>query len=62
MKEAGVTKGFIILKVNGEPMRTFEDLEQAVKEANQSKEQMLVVNGIFPTGKRAGFVVYLQNE
>jgi Do/DeqQ family serine protease len=62
MKDAGVPKGFIILRVNSEPMRTFEDLQEAVKEANNSKEQMLVINGIFPTGKRAGFVVYLQNE
>ena len=62
MKDAGVPKGFIILRVNGEPMRTFEDLQEAVKEANQSKDQMLVVNGMFPTGKRAGFVIYLQNE
>ena len=60
MKEAGVTKGFIILRVNSQPMRSFEDLQEAVKEANSSKEQILVVNGIYPTGKRAGFVVYLQ--
>ena len=62
MKDAGVSKGFIILRVNGEPMRTFEDLQDAVKEANNSKDQMLVINGIYPTGKRAGFVVYLQGE
>ena len=60
MKEAGVTKGFIILRVNSQPMRSFEDLQEAVKEANSSKEQILVINGIYPTGKRAGFVVYLQ--
>ncbi len=62
MKDAGIPKGFIILRVNGEPMRTFEDLQEAVKEANASRDQMLVVNGIYPTGKRAGFVIYLQNE
>jgi len=62
MNDAGVKKGFIILRVNGQPMRTFEDLQNAVKEASSSKEQMLVINGMFPTGKRAGFVVYLQNE
>ena len=62
MNDAGVKKGFIILRVNGQPMRTFEDLQNAVKEASSSKEQMLVINGMFPTGKRGGFVVYLQNE
>ena len=62
MKEAGVPKGFIIQRVNDEPMRTFDDLQNAVKEANNSKDQMLVIRGIFPTGKKGGFVVYLQNE
>ena len=59
MKEAGVPKGFIIQVVNDQPMRSFDDLQEVVKEA---KDQMLVIKGIFPTGKRGGFVVYLQNE
>ncbi len=62
MKDAGISKGFIILRVNGQPMKTFEDLQEAVKEANTSKEQMIVINGVYPTGKRGGFVIYLQNE
>ena len=62
MKDAGVPKGFIIQRVNDEPMKSFDDLQKAVKEASTSKDQMLVVKGIFPTGKRGGFVVYLQNE
>jgi S1-C subfamily serine protease len=62
MKEAGVPKGFIILRVNDKPMKEFDDLQEAVKEANSSKEQMLIIKGIFPSGKRGGFVVYLQNE
>ena len=59
MKEAGVPKGFIIQQVNDTPMKSFDDLQQTVKDA---KDQMLVIKGIFPTGKRGGFVVYLQNE
>ena len=59
MKDAGVPKGFIIQVVNDRPMRSFDDLQEVVKEA---KDQMLVIKGIFPTGKRGGFVVYLQNE
>jgi len=62
MKDAGVPKGFIILRVNDEPMRTFDDLQEAVKEANASKDQMLVIRGIYPSGKRGGFVVYLTEE
>ncbi|MBR2150886.1 MAG: trypsin-like peptidase domain-containing protein [Prevotella sp.] len=59
MKDAGVPKGFIIQTVNDTPMRTFDDLQEAVKDA---KDQMLVIKGMYPTGKRGGFVVYLQNE
>ena len=59
MKEAGVPKGFIIQVVNDQPMRSFDDLQQAVKDA---KEQMLIIRGLYPTGKRGGFVVYLQND
>ena len=62
MKDAGVPKGFIIQRVNDQPMKTFEDLENAVKEASTSKDQMLVIRGIYPTGKKGGFVVYLQND
>ena len=40
MKEAGVPKGFIIQVVNDQPMRSFDDLQQAVKDA---KDQMLVI-------------------
>ncbi len=59
MKDAGVPKGFIIQTINDEPMKSFDDLQQVVKDA---KDQMLVIKGLFPTGKRGGFVVYLQNE
>jgi S1-C subfamily serine protease len=62
MKDAGVPKGFIIQRVNEQPMKSFDDLQEAVKEASTSKDQMLVIKGIFPTGRRGGFVVYLQGE
>jgi len=62
MKEAGVPRGFIIQRINDQPMKSFDDLQEAVKDANTSREQILVIRGIFPTGKRGGFVVYLQNE
>ena len=62
LKEAGVPQGFIIQRVNDESMKTIEDLQDAVKTASTSKEPVLYIQGIFPTGKRGGFVVYLQNE
>ena len=62
MKEAGVPKGFIIQRVNDEAMKTIEDLQDAVKEASTSKEPVLIIKGLYPTGKRGYFVVQLQND
>ena len=62
MKDAGIQKGFIIQRVNDTPMRTIEDLQEAIKDASRSADQVLIVKGLFPTGKRGYFVVQLQNE
>ena len=59
LKDAGITKGFIIQKVNDESMKTIEDLQQAVKDVSTSKEPVLFVRGIYPTGKKSYFVVDL---
>ena len=62
MKDAGVPKGFIIRQVNDEPMKTVEDLQEAVKAASTSKEPVLIIKGVFPTGRRGYFVVQLSEE
>jgi Do/DeqQ family serine protease len=59
IKDAGITKGFIIQKVNDETMKSIEDLQQVVKDASTSKEPVLIIRGIYPTGKKAYFVVDL---
>jgi len=59
MKEAGVPKGFIIRQVNDEPMKTVEDLQDIVKETSTSSEPVLIIKGIFPTGKKGYFVIQL---
>lgn len=62
MKEAGINKGFIIQRVNDESMKTVDDLQNAVKEASTSKDPVLIIRGIQPSGKKDYFVVQLQNE
>ena len=62
MKEAGVRKGFIILKANGQTIKTVEQLETIMKEAARSTEPVLFLNGIFSSGKRAYFAVDLTQE
>lgn len=62
LKDAGINKGFIIQKVNDIPMTTISDLQKAVREASTSKEPVLYIQGIYPTGKKAYFAVPLQNN
>ena len=62
LKDAGVPKGFIIQKINDESIKSVEDLQDAVKEASTSKEPVLYIQGIYPTGKKGYFAVPLQNE
>ena len=62
MKAAGVRKGFIILKANGQVLKSVEQLETIMKEATRSTEPVLFLQGIFPSGKRAYFAVDLTQE
>ena len=62
MKAAGVRKGFIILKANGQVVKTVDQLEEIMKEASRSTEPVLFLQGIFPSGKRGYFAVDLTQE
>ena len=62
MADAGVRKGFIILKANDQPMRKVSDLEEAMKAAVKSPNQVLFLTGVFPSGKRGYYAVDLTQE
>lgn len=62
MADAGIRKGFIILKANGQPMKTVEALEEVMREATRTPEQVLFITGMFPSGKRASYAVDLSQE
>lgn len=62
MADAGVVKGFIILKANDQPMRKVSDLEEVLKAAVKSPNQVLFLTGVFPSGKRGYFAVDLTQE
>ena len=55
-------KGFIILKANDQPMRKVSDLEEVMKAAVKSPNQVLFLTGVFPSGKRGYFAVDLTQE
>ena len=62
LKDAAVYKGFIILQANDAPMKTLNDLQKAVKDASTSKDPVLILKGISPTGKKAYFAVMLDKQ
>lgn len=62
LKKAGVNRGFIIQKVNDQEMHTIDQLQKAVKTASGSKDPVLYVQGIYPTGKKAYFAIPLDSD
>lgn len=62
LKDAGISKGFIIQRVNDATVKSINDLQQLVKEASTSKDPVLYIQGIYPTGKKAYFAVPLQEN
>ena len=60
--DAGIKKGFVVLKVNNTPVKSVDDMQKAVKQANSSSDQLLFIAGVTPSGKRAYFSVDLTQE
>lgn len=61
LKDAAVYKGFVIQQANDTPMKSLNDLQKAVKEASTSKDPVLILKGVSPTGKKAYFAVMLES-
>ena len=62
LKDAGVSRGFIIQRINDSNINTLDDLQKAVKTASTSKDPVLYIQGVWPTGKKAYFAVPLQKD
>ncbi|MDR2858974.1 MAG: trypsin-like peptidase domain-containing protein [Mediterranea sp.] len=62
MADAGIHKGFIVLKANNQPIRKVENLEDVLKEAAKSPDQVVFITGIYPSGKRANYAIDLTQE
>jgi len=52
-KRQGLDRGFILLRVEGTPVHTEDDVRLAVERAARSGEQGVLLEGIYPNGKRA---------
>lgn len=60
LREAGVTEKFIILKINGQNIKTQDDLESVFRSALQSDDQTLWIWGKTPAGKAQSFAIQLE--
>ena len=58
--KCGLKKGVVIQKVNGTAIRTIEDLQKVVKQANSSTEPVLFISGYNAAGQRVFYSVPLQ--
>lgn len=62
MQEVGVTKGIIITKVNDREMKTLEDFEQAVRDANMSTDRVLWIRAMTPSGIKRSYIIELSDQ
>lgn len=51
LKDGGVSNGFIIISANDKPMKTIADLQEVIKSASTSKDPVLYIKGMWPSGK-----------
>ena len=49
----------LLLKATGKQLRTVQDLENVMKAASQSPDQVLFMTGVYPSGRRANYAVDL---
>ena len=59
MKDAGITKGTIIMQVNDREMRTTEDFDEAVKNANLSTDRVLWIRAKSQSGLNRSYTIEL---
>lgn len=61
LAEAGIKPGFIILKLNNQPVKSVDEIQSVLDAAvnNGEKEKVLYVAGIYPNGKVAYFAIDL---
>ncbi len=62
VRDAGVKDGFIILEINGTKVNSSEDVEDLFNRAMSSDEKVLVLSGIYPSGKRYYYAVNLVQD
>ena len=52
IKDGGIGQGFIMQYANDTPLKSISDLQELVKSVSTSKDPVLIIKGVWPTGKR----------
>lgn len=58
-KSAGISKGFIILKVNNQSVSTPQDIEKIVQSVALSQDKGLFISGFYPSGRTRYYAIDL---
>ena len=62
LKDQGVQRGYIILKINNKQIKSVDDIEQIYKEASSSPDLVLFITGVYPSGRRANYAIDLSQD
>jgi Do/DeqQ family serine protease len=62
LKDQGVQRGYIILRINNQQIKSVDDVERLYKEAASSTNQELFISGVYPSGRRAIYAINLSEE
>ena len=62
MKDAGIQRGYIILRINNQQIKTADDIERIYNEAVSSTNQELFLSGVYPSGRRAVYAIRLSDD
>ncbi|MDE6680612.1 MAG: trypsin-like peptidase domain-containing protein, partial [Muribaculaceae bacterium] len=64
IREAGVKEGFIITEINGRRVNTSDEVEQIYNSVmrNDDDDKVLILNGIYPNGRKYYYAINLSAE
>lgn len=59
--DQGIKPGFIIIKINNNPIRTEADVQASYDEAMKSDDKVLYIAGVYPNGKVTYYAISLED-
>ncbi|MGC3978930.1 MAG: PDZ domain-containing protein [Paludibacteraceae bacterium] len=59
--DQGIKPGFIVIKINNNPIRSEEDIKASYEEAMRSGDKVLYIAGVYPNGKVTYYAINLED-